>query len=313
MKKTALCMAVVLLLCSLGGCFGDAGGKENDDKAKTMFGMAVVADADADEEGASLTAVLAAVLTDAEGKIIACRLDELDIEPSVKDNTFTDVTDLRTKREMGTDYGMQAAGAKQEWFGQADAFCKYVVGMTANEVAGIETTDGKPTDTDLSAGCTIDVTDFMRAVSAAAKGATEAGVAASDKLGIAVKATRYAESEDTAPRYDLLFSAVTVGADGALTAGITDELQHTFTLTEETEPETKRQQGDRYGMKAASGIELEWYQQVDNLTRFLVGKTTADIAAVPLTDGKVPDLKSGCTIVVTAQMENIQKAMRAAS
>jgi len=314
MKKTAFYLALLLLLASFSGCFRGAGGKENDDKAKTKFGTAIIADADTDEDEASLTATFAAVLTDADGKIIACKLDELDLESAINGNTFADITELRTKREMGKDYGMQAAGAKQEWFAQADAFCKYVVGMTANEVAGIETTDGKPTDTDLSAGCTVDVTDFMRVVSAAAKNAKEAGCAAADKLGLAVTASRYAESDNTAPRYDVLFSAVTVGADGKLTACRTDELQHTFTLTDTDEDvRTKAQAGDAYGMKSASSIGLEWYQQIENLSAFLVGKTTAEIEAVPLKDGKVPDLQSGCTIVVTAQMKNVQKAMSAAS
>ena len=312
MKKTAFCVVVALLLCLFGGCSNKAGGKDNDDKAKTKFGMAIITDTDVEEDEASLSATVATVLTDTDGKIIACRLDELEIEPAIVGTTFENVTDLRTKREKGTDYGMQAAGAKQEWFAQADSFCKYVIGMTANEVAGIETMDGKPKDADLLAGCTMDVTDFMRAVSEAAKNAKEAKVAAADKLGLAVTATRYADSENTAPRYDMLFSAVTVGADGKLTGCYTDELQYTFSLIEK-EATTKAQQGDGYGMKAASAIGLEWYQQIANLDAFLVGKSTADIDAVSLADGKIPDIASGCTIVVTEQMKNVQKAMRAAS
>ncbi len=322
MKKVDVLIAVVCLLLSFAGC--SAGGKQNDDQSKTRLGLSVYATDDVDEDEASVTAVIAAVLTDDDGVILACRLDEIEVGPKITNGKLQEVTDFRTKGERGNEYGMKAAGAKQEWFEQAEAFCKYVVGKTANEVAGIETKDGKPTDTDLNAGCTIDITDFMAAVSEAAKDAKEYAVSASDKLGIAVTASRYAESDDTQPRYDFVFSAVSVSADGKLTGCAVDELQKTFPVagnafTENTEAadrlKTKKQLGDDYGMKAASGIGKEWKDQAEHLAQYLTGKSSAEITEIPLKDGKPieADLVAGCTISVTGMLENVQKAMKNAA
>ena len=56
-----------------------------------------------------------------------------------------------------------------EWYQQIAAFEAYVVGMTADEVAGIETVvndSGHEVGTDeaLTAGCTMEITDFMAAI-----------------------------------------------------------------------------------------------------------------------------------------------------
>lgn len=319
MKKILACVLTVCLLTTLAGCMSDAGGKQNDDNAKTMMGMAVTATGQAEGEEASLTAVAAVVLTDEEGKIISCRLDEVQIKPAIEAGALKDVTDFSTKRELGDAYGMKAAGSKQEWYEQADAFCKYVVGMTANEVAGIETQDGKATDADLTAGCTIAVSDFMIAVSDAAKAAKASGASATDKLGLAITASRYDGSEDTEPRYDIAFSGVAVGADDKITDCRMDELQKSFAIADgafaadSSAVKTKGQLKEEYNMKAASGIGLEWYEQVANLETYLAGKTDADVGNVNLTDGKVTDLSTGCTIAVTGMLANAQKAIKNAA
>ena len=157
----------------------------------------------------------------------------------------------------------------------------------------------------------------MKAVSMAAENAVEGDVAAADKLGIAVTAHR--TGDENAPQYDAVFSAVAVGADGKLTGCVVDELQKTLTVengafkAESGDIKTKKQQGDGYNMKAASGIGLEWYEQVENLQKYLSGKTTADIDGVTLKDGKAEDLASGCTIAVSGMLQNVQKAMKNAA
>lgn len=316
-KRWSALAAVFAVLFTLAACESGAGGKNNDDEAKTKLGMAVYGTNTASAEEASVDAVVAAVLTDKEGVILACKLDELQIKPTIAAGSFKDSGDYKTKGELGDAYGMKAGGAKQEWYQQAEAFCKYVIGKTANQVAGIETADGKATDADLSAGCTVAVTGFMKAVSMAAENAVEGDVAAADKLGIAVTAHR--TGDENAPQYDAVFSAVAVGAGGKLTGCVVDELQKTLTVengafkAESGDIKSKKQQGDAYNMKAASGIGLEWYEQVENLQKYLSGKTTADIDGVTLKDGKAADLASGCTIAVSGMLQNVQKAMKNAA
>lgn len=322
MKRLLVCLLLVgMLLTALVGCGGPAA-EENqgptNDNDKALMGMAIKATADAEDAEASFTTLAAVVLIDESGKILSCRLDELQLKPTVEDGKLKDVTDFRTKYEMGEAYNMKQAGAKQEWYAQVDAFCKYVVGKTADEVAGIELKDNKATDPDLTAGCTIMVNDFMVVVSDAAKAAKACDATASDKLGLAITATRYAESEDTEPRYDISVSAAAVNAEGKITGCRADELQKAFTIengafsTESGAVPTKGQQKEDYNMKTASSIGLEWYEQVANLEAYLVGKNAADMGSISLTDGKATDLSSGCTIVVSDMLKNMQKAANAA-
>ena len=55
-----------------------------------------------------------------------------------------------------------------EWYEQADAFMKFVNGMTADQVAGIATDDsGYVQDETLKAGCTMKISAYQAAVAKA--------------------------------------------------------------------------------------------------------------------------------------------------
>ena len=87
---------------------------------------------------------------------------------------------LKTKRELKEDYKMSAFGAPnveggtvKEWYLQSEAFSNYIVGLTAEEVANLETTlvNGHYISSDdalLSAGCTIQITGIQAVVAEAA-------------------------------------------------------------------------------------------------------------------------------------------------
>lgn len=71
-------------------------------------------------------------------------------------------------------------GAKAEWYAQADAFASKLIGKTESEIASLMSTTGetagKGTADVIAAGCTIYVSDFVKAAQAAyavAKTATE--------------------------------------------------------------------------------------------------------------------------------------------
>lgn len=68
----------------------------------------------------------------------------------------------QTKNELGDAYGMKKASTiGKEWNEQADAFAKYVVGKTVDEVKGIALNEGTPADEDLATSVTVHVTDFI--------------------------------------------------------------------------------------------------------------------------------------------------------
>ena len=75
--------------------------------------------------------------------------------------------------------------------------------------------------------------------------------------------------------------------------------------------------GDGYGMKAASGIGKEWFEQAEALEDWCVGKTVEEVVTMPTYDKgdghhtQVPDdvdLKTGCTIDMGSFLGALQKA-----
>lgn len=181
MKKLITVALLAAMGLSLVSCSNDGGsssgssasGSETSASASgtasaATVGTAVQLSQEADEESATFDAIFAAVLLDGDGKIIDCEIDQTEYQPT-PDGAEVDV---RSKMEKGDDYGMVAAGAStMEWYSQVDAFEEYVVGMTGDEVAAIEMTDGKATDADLAAGCTISIESILanteKAISAA--------------------------------------------------------------------------------------------------------------------------------------------------
>ena len=112
------------------------------------------------------------VLTKKDGKITSCYIDSLQAKIGF-DATGTITTDLsagvKTKNELGKDYGMVAwGGAIAEWNEQSAAFASYVTGKTAAEVAGIAVTETtKPADADLSSSVTIAIGGFQALIAKA--------------------------------------------------------------------------------------------------------------------------------------------------
>ena len=77
--------------------------------------------------------------------------------------------EIKTKNELGDEYGMKKASSIQkEWNEQAAAFAQYCLGKTADEITGIAAgEDGKPADADLAAGCTMHPGNFQWIMAAA--------------------------------------------------------------------------------------------------------------------------------------------------
>ncbi len=118
--------------------------------------------------------VTATALTMRGGVISSCVIDSVQAKVGI-DATGTITSDLdaqvKTKNELGKDYGMMAwGGAKFEWNEQASSFAAYVTGKTAAQVAGIAVNEAtKPTGTDLSASVTIAIGGFQALIQKAAQ------------------------------------------------------------------------------------------------------------------------------------------------
>lgn len=360
-KKISILLASVLLTGALSACSSKpaetapetteattvaettaettAGAEETTAKATEAAGdyktgLAIVSslgkskDASADKEGnAQVDSVAAAVVVDADGKIVSCTLDTAQNKMAfTAEGTVVMAEEFKTKKELKDEYGMKAAsGIGKEWYEQAEAMEQYVIGKTAEEVAGIAVDeDTKPTDADLTASVTMKIGGYIAAISEAAKNASATGAQDGDKLGLGI-ITDMNYSKDASADKDgqcqaySTYVALTVGADGKITSLVTDETQGTVTfdatgkITSDltTGVKTKKQLGDEYGMKAISGIGKEWYEQTEALEKYVVGKTAEEVAGIAVNEDTKPtdtDLASSVTISIGTFQEAVKKA-----
>ena len=162
-----LCMALTMVAC---------GAKEVEYK----LGLGVVVSTASSKAGnAQVDATIASVVTDADGKIVLCRIDVAQNKMNVTDGAVEAGKTFKTKMELGDAYGMAGKvdndgnGVMKEWFEQSAAFSAFCVGKTASEVAGLQTQEagGHLIAVDsalLEAGCSMQITGLMAVVAQAA-------------------------------------------------------------------------------------------------------------------------------------------------
>ncbi len=122
-------------------------------------------DATADTKGKNeIEVAFSAAAVGTDGKVTAMASDAATVSASFSNKGAAEAAgQIVTKKTQGKEYGMVAyAGAKKEWFEQAAAFDGVCVGKTADDIAALEV-KGYGNDEVQSAGCTIAVTDMVKA------------------------------------------------------------------------------------------------------------------------------------------------------
>ena len=282
------------------------------------FGMGVsisakASDATVEKDGScEVDSTVAVITVDADGKVVACKIDVAQIKGSWKESGVVNATtDFRTKGEKGNDYGMSKTG-KTEWYAQAAAFEGVVIGKTLAEIEALVAENGKGTDDVITAGCTISVGDFINAIVAAFDNLADSNATAAStlKLGMATEQAKQTDATgeaDGAIEFDTTIFAAAVDADGKVIAVDTDCVQFGLKISatgmsnfdETAEILSKRQKGDAYGMSKIG--KTEWYAQANAFETQCIGKTVAEIAALVGADGKGTEAvqTAGCTITVS--------------
>jgi len=324
MKKVLALVMVLALALSFTACGGSA--------KKVKTGIAIVSslsgtNASADETGlAQVDSTVAAVTVDEDGKIVSCKIDVAQNKVPVNaDGSFDTSLTFKSKQELGTDYGMTPASPiGKEWNEQADAFAAYVVGKTAAEVEAIGVT-GEHNAPDLAASCTMNVVDIKAAIVEACNNAQDLGATAEDTLGLGLSTEMSSSKLPTADeaglvQTDTTYAAVTYDKDGKVTSTLLNCTQAKFDVTTDgtvtPKSETivpKMEQGDDYGMRAASPIGKEWNEQANAFAAYLTGKTAAEVSAIGVTGEHsapdVADLAASCTMNVVAFIDAVGRAM----
>lgn len=267
--------------------------------AEYKLGMGVSLNMNSSKAGnAQVDATVAAVVTDAEGKIVAVKLDVAQNKMDITDGQVETDKEFKTKLELGDDYNMvKFSDAVAEWYDQAAAFEAYVIGKTADEVAGTETVvndEGHTvvTDETLYASCSISVGDFIEAIVKACNDDQaqtftadefKLGLAAITEIDAATKAAT-ADEDGLAAMYTD-FAAAVVDGEGKILAAITDAVQPKISfdaageITDTAFAGTKRELKEDYNMVKFSDATLEWYQQAQNFVDYAAGKTAEELRA----------------------------------
>lgn len=286
--------------------------------------------ADANGEAAYDVTVVA-VNVDANGVITACTIDS--IKASVAFDTAGVITsdvsaEIKTKNELGPDYGMVAwGGAVAEWNEQAAALAAYAVGKTAQELreGAIDETGHAPEGTDLATTATIYLGGYVSAIEAAVANARELGAEAGDTLKLAIipglgdSKAATAEAAGTA-QLNVDAAAVTMNGD-VITSCYIDSVQAKVAFdttgaitTDLNAPvKTKNQLGADYGMVAWGGAIAEWDAQAAAFAAYVTGKTPAEVAGIALNEKTGPadaDLATSVTISIIGFQNLIAKAAK---
>ena len=168
MKKFIAILLVAMMALSLVAC-GEKPAPTPDPTPsastyKTGLGMVTsMSGTDAEDEDPAKTEADVTVCEatfDQDGKIVAISFDVVQAKATVDaDGVVTVAEDVKTKLELGEDYGMRGASALgKEWYEHSEGFCDALKGKTRTEIAGLSGGDA-----DLKALCTIDITDLQKA------------------------------------------------------------------------------------------------------------------------------------------------------
>ena len=331
MKKilTTICAVAMLAGCTAGGSkksSTNTTSTKEETAATVMVGTGSVTNvANKASEGADTTAkfdtTFASVVL--EGNVIKYVYFDVAQDKVTYDATghvTSDNTTSMSKKDLGDNYGMKdKSSIKKEWYEQVEALEKWAVGKTVEEVLNMPTTqkDEKHTvtaDKDLMTGCTISVTGFQQALDKAVKNAVEVKDVAS--VGSAIL-TNVSGKDATAEKSgeakaSSTYGVVALDKVGKVVFTQTDVAQNAVKFTtagaldgEAMAVPTKAEKKDEYGMKKASAIGKEWFEQNQAFDEWTVGKTSNEISGMEVTTNEAgktvtadKDLMTGCTMGV---------------
>ena len=353
MKKITKILSLILVACLLTGCAGtpvvyyadctcptegEAEQTPNTEATEAPVvaegalktGLAIVASATDSVDGeAKYDATIVAVLVDDDGIIRDCIIDS--IGTSVKfgaDGVITSdvAAEILTKNELGDNYNMKLyGGATYEWYEQAAALAKYVIGKdTVDLHNGAIDENGYAADADLATTASIYLGGYISAIEVAVATAQHLGAQAGDTLKLAVVASladsKSAEGENAGTaQLNVDATAITMNGD-VITSCVLDSVQGKVgfdaagTITSGTDGifATKNLLGEQYGMVAWGGAIAEWNQQAASFAAYVTGKTLAEVQGIAVTESTKPaedtDLAASVTIAVGGFQTLIAKA-----
>lgn len=289
---------------------GDGSGVETPDTVPggLKLGLAVTSAADGSMDGqVVIRSYAAAVLTDQDGVITDCSIDQLvttvDLGADGK---------LVQDKNSTTYASVRANGSDAEWVASIDALADSLVGKNAADVRAAAVEDG-----------------FYELVAQAAEGAQNRGAMEGDTVGVGLfgnldnSMDAKSGREGTAVAYNS-YAAVSFGADGRITSAYFDgsdagvKFDEAGRLTDgavlnEDPFETKIEKGDAYNLAAVSAIGREYYQQALEYAAYATGKTVDEVTGIAVTEHGAPDGVADVTASVSISVREFNEALKGAA
>ncbi len=320
MKKFILLLCVfVAIAAGLSSCKAEQGNATNSKKEKYTLYMGVHQDHSGSEGKVKFSSTVAAVICDEKGKIVDCVFDATENNIKIESGIVQMETDIRSKNEQGLEYSMKSASAiGREWYEQARHFAQFIKGRTLDEADDV---DGG--EAELMAGCTIDINGFKKALDEADDQENSVSFESAEIPHIAVAVVNNDDgTKDASEQTDGVASlkstyAAVAKIGGRIAASNIDETEVSAYFDESgllislDKSEGKRDMGYSYGMKSASEIGLEWFEQVRNFEKYIVGLTPDEVAVIDMNGDYSADetLFAGCTIKINDFVKAVAKTV----
>lgn len=270
---------------------------------------------------------IVAVVLDKNGKILDVSIDTA--QTKVAFDADMKVTSdreeaIKTKKELGFDYGMKARSEiGKEWHEQIAALEEWMIGKTVEEVKNMKVKERDASHThvpdvpELTSSVTISVQDYIAALEKAAANAVEVKSYSTLGLGIIVSIANSKDATETTTaqaQVDTTMAATVFDKKGNVAGTIIDVAQVRIAYDAEGKVasdktaaiKTKKELKDDYGMKTRSEIGKEWYEQINAFEKWMVGKPISDIVNLKVKERDenhkqvpdIPELTSSVTITV---------------
>lgn len=337
MKKFAMILFTAILMVGLAACSKSAtvtpstkpvvdGGNDKDTVITTKMGLGLVTtntakDASADGDGAvQFDTTYAMVVLDENDKITKVDIDT--VQSTVKFDIAGKVVEkvTKSKTEAKDDYGMKTiSGINKEWYEQVEAFEKYCVGKTIDEVLRTQLNPDKHYPVDLATSVTIDVNEFITAIENASKNLT---TVTDGHLTGAATLTEFVTSDATGindGKIGVVTSVVATGLnlyDKFVYLEI-DEAQSSATIDANGKVKelevlpSKQTLKSSMGLVEASTIYGPWYEEIEAFKVFLKNELASDLHSLELhpETGAPVDADSNVKMSVKAYKAAIEKAV----
>ena len=237
-----------------------------------------------------VTNYVLALVTDADGKIVAVRIDCAEIAPELEDGALVAKTGILSKVEQGDSYGGDYPMSGGSWAKQTKAFEDAIVGMTVEEAVAIDMT--------LVAGCTMpnSPVTFKELLAEAAASENKIQFTTADPITVGVALDSYTKSGRGGKVQAFSEVAAVVFAGGKVVAAAIDSIEQGFVITDgELEANeallSKAEMGDDY---QKGGMNTSWQAQGLVFANALIGLTADEVAAFePVSDALAA---AGCTL-----------------